>query len=147
MKDDIQKIVEDLNADFTRRLIEYLSDELSDLETETAIGLLKCLMRDIATYEIEIDDVVRRRMSKYLHGMSLYEYTSDIIRPLIRYYYSKTDKIELDEEEERVLVAKCLQLKPWREIEGEGYKKYKTLMKAVQKIWRWYRDKVKASEH
>ncbi len=146
LKDDIQKIVEDLNADFTRRLIEYLSDELSDLETETAIGLLKCLMRDIATYEIEIDDVVRRRMSKYLHGMSLYEYTSDIIRPLIRYYYSKTDKIELDEEEERVLVAKCLQLKPWREIEGEGYKKYKTLMKAVQKIWRWYKSKVEIED-
>lgn len=142
LKDEIQKVIEDLNADFTRRLIEYLSDELRDLETETAIGLLRCLMRDISLPMIEVNDVVRRRMSKYLHGMSLYEYSSDIIRPLVRYYYSKTNRVELDEEEERVLVAKCLQLKPWKEIEGEGFKKYKTLMKAVQKIWKWYKSEL-----
>ncbi len=140
LKQQLEKILEDLNAEFTRRLIEYLADELSDLETETAIELLHCLLRDVDLPEPEFGDVERRRMSKYLHGMSLYEYTADIIRPLVRYYYSRTERTELDEKEEYALVAKCLQLKSWKEIPvGEGYRRYKVLMKAVHKVWRWYR--------
>jgi len=140
LKDDIAKVVENLNAEFTRRLVEYLADELSDLETETAIELLRCLLRDAETPAPEFGDVERRRMSKYLHGMSLYEYTADIIRPLVRYHYLRTERAELDEKEEYALVAKCLQLKPWKELRvGEGFKKYRILMKAVQKVWGWYR--------
>ncbi len=140
LKDDVAGIIENLNAEFTRRLVEYLADELRDLETETAIGLLKCLLRDVEVPQPEFGDVERRRIGKYLRGMSLYEYTADIIRPLVRYHYLRTDRADLDEKEEYAIVAKCLQLKPWKEIPvGEGFKKYKTLVKAVQKLWRWYR--------
>lgn len=139
LKSHVQEIIENLNVDFTRRLIEYLNDELRDLEIETAMGLLKCLVRDISIPKPEFGDVERRRISKYLRGMSLYEYVSDIVKPLVRYYYSKIEKVNLENDEEKVLVAKCLQLRPWWEIEGEGWKKYKTLVKAVHKIWGWYR--------
>jgi len=41
----------------------------------------------------------------------------------------------MDDDEEKILIAKCLQLKTWREL-GESFKVYKTLLKAVQKIWK-----------
>jgi tRNA(Met) cytidine acetyltransferase len=140
LKPPVDGVVEELNTEFTRRLIEYLGDELRDLETETAILLLNSLVREIHTIKPEFGEVERRRMSKYLHGMSLYEYVSDVVRPVVRYYYSTTSKVDLSDEEEYILVAKCLQLKPWREIGvAEGYVKYRILMKAVQKVWGWYR--------
>jgi len=39
------------------------------------------------------------------------------------------------EEEEKLVVGKCLQLRPWREF-GESFKVYKMLLKALQKIWK-----------
>ncbi len=139
LKPLVEEFIARLNAEFTRRLIEYLADELRDLETETAVGLLKCLMKDVECEGPRFGDVERRRMSKYLHGMSLYEYTSDLIRPLVRYHFMRTERAELSEREEYAIVAKCLQLKSWKELPGEGFKKYKTVLNAVKKIWRWYR--------
>lgn len=135
LKMHVEEKVDLINADFTRRLIEYLADELRDLETETAIGLLKSLRRDLEMDLPNFGRVERRRMKKYFQGQSLYEYVSDLIRPLVRYYYSKREKVDLDEREEYVLVGKCLQLKSWREL-GGNFKVYKTLLKAVQKIWK-----------
>ncbi len=140
LKNEVREIVEDLNAEFTRRLVEYLADELSDLETETAIQLLHSLLKDVDVPRPSFGDVERRRMSKYLRGMSLYEYTADIIRPLVRYHYLRTKRADVDEDEEYALVAKCLQLRHWKDLEvGDGFKKYRILMKAVQKLWGWYR--------
>ena len=137
LKPHIYSKIEEINADFTRRLIEYLSDELSDLETETAVGLLRCLMRDANIPKPEFGKVERKRIKKYFHGMSLYEYVSDVIRPLVRYYYSRTDRIDLSDEEEILVVGKCLQLRSWRDF-GESFKVYKALLKALKKIWDWF---------
>ncbi|MET1123633.1 MAG: tRNA(Met) cytidine acetyltransferase TmcA [Archaeoglobaceae archaeon] len=139
LKPIVEDMLAELNAEFTRRLIEYLADELRDLETETAVGLLDCILKDVDCDAPRFGSVERRRMSKYLHGMSLYEYTSDLIRPLVRYFFMKKERAELDWEEKYALVAKCLQLKDWNEIPGEGFKKYKLVMNAVKKVWRWYR--------
>ncbi len=138
LKMHIHNKIENINADFVRRVIEYLGDELRDLETETALNLLHSLMKDTEIPEPKISKVEKKRLKKYFHGMSLYEYVSDVARPLVRYYYSRTDKTELSEKEERVLVAKCLQLKPWWEIHDGDVKAFKALLKAIQKIWRWY---------
>lgn len=138
LKPEIEDMVEVINCEFTRRLIEYLADELSDLEIETAKLLLHSLRRDLDLPVIEFGKVERRRIRKYLQGMSLYEYVSDLVRPLVRYYYSKTDNVELKEEEEDILIGKCLQLKHWKDLPGEGFKKYRTLLNAVKKVWGWY---------
>ncbi|HIP57776.1 MAG TPA: tRNA(Met) cytidine acetyltransferase [Archaeoglobus profundus] len=136
LKPDVYSRIEEINSNFMRRLIEYLCDELSDLEIETAIGLLRCLMKDIPMPKPEFGYIEKKRIKKYFHGMSLYEYVSDIIRPLVRYYYSRRDKVELNEEEEKLVVGKCLQLRPWKEF-GNNFKVYKMLVKAIQKIWKW----------
>ncbi len=137
LKMHVEEKVDLINADFTRRLMEYLADELSDLEIETAIGLLKSLRRDLEIDLPNFGRVERKRIKKYFQGQSLYEYVSDLIRPLVRYYYSKRERVDLDENEELILVGKCLQLKSWREL-GGNFKVYKTLLKAVQKIWKKY---------
>ncbi len=136
LKMHIESKIERLNSEFVRRVIEYLGDELRDIEIETAIGLLKSLRRDVNVHEPEYTRVERRRMKKYFQGHSLFEYISDIARPLVRYYYAKTDKIELDDKEERVIVAKCLMMKSWREIDGG--RSYRRMLKALKKIWEWY---------
>jgi len=136
LKMHVESIVEELSSDFVRRLVEYLSDELRDLETETAILLLRSLLRDSNVHKPDFGRVERKRMKKYFGGMSLYEYVSDIARPLVRYHYSRSERVQLEEEEEYVVVAKCLQLKPWHDIRAE--KSFRTLLKALQKLWRHY---------
>ncbi len=136
LKMHVSYVVDDLNAEFVRRVIEYLPDELQDIDIEIAIGLLKSLRKDSKVFKPEFSRVERRRMKKYFQGHSLFEYISDLARPLVRYYYACSDKAELDEDEERVLVAKCLMMKGWNEIEGG--KSYRKMMKALKKIWEWY---------
>ncbi|WP_456478011.1 tRNA(Met) cytidine acetyltransferase TmcA [Geoglobus ahangari] len=136
LKMHIQSRIDDINAEFVRRVIEYLGDELKDIELETAIGLLNSLRKEIRACEPEYTRVERRRMKKYFQGHSLFEYVSDIARPLVRYYYTRTDKADLDEREERVLVAKCLMMRHWREIDDS--RAYRRMLKALKKVWEWY---------
>lgn len=123
-----------INSDFIKRLIEYLSDELRDIETETAIMLLKTAKRNAPIPKPRIRDEDCKRMEKYFEGLSLYEYVSDVVRPLVRYYYSRAKKIELNEEEHEIVVGKCLQLKTWREVNNE----YSLFQNSIKKIWNWY---------
>ncbi|MCW3131517.1 MAG: tRNA(Met) cytidine acetyltransferase TmcA [Candidatus Methanospirare jalkutatii] len=116
--------LEAVNAEFVRRLVEYLCDELRDLETETALGLIRSIKRKGAP-KISLGDVERCRMQKYLEGFSAYEYIADIARPLVKAFYCAGGSIN-DEQNERVLVAKCLQLKSWREIEEEATARHHT---------------------
>ncbi len=136
LKMHIESKVEMINSEFVRRVIEYLGDELKDIEIETAISLLRSLRRDLNTDRPKYTRVERRRMKKYFQGHSLFEYISDIARPLVRYYYSKTDKADLDEKEEQVLVAKCLMMRGWRDVNGG--RAYRRMMKALKKVWEWY---------
>ncbi|MEM2726857.1 MAG: tRNA(Met) cytidine acetyltransferase TmcA [Archaeoglobaceae archaeon] len=137
----VDESVVSMNTEFIRRFVEYLSDELSDLETDTAIIILKSLVRDVACSPPKFRELEIERITKYFEGMGFYEYISDIARPLVRFYYSNADKIELEEREEQILVAKCLQLRSWREIGGE--ERYKTLLNALKKVWEWFLEKQK----
>jgi len=136
-------VVESLNSKFVRRVLEWLNDELSDLENETAVQLLHSLLRDANVRRPSIDDVDRKRLKKYFQGLSLYEYVSDIARPLTKYFYSRTNRTELDEDEEKILIAKCLQLRPWWKIDKtpEGTVPFKVLVKTLKKVWKWYDGK------
>ncbi|MCS7130840.1 MAG: tRNA(Met) cytidine acetyltransferase TmcA [Archaeoglobaceae archaeon] len=137
----VDESVEKMNIEFIRRFVEYLSDELSDLETETAILILKSLKGNVECVPPRFRELEMERIAKYFEGLGFYEYISDIARPLVRFYYLNKEKIPLEEREEQVLVAKCLQLRSWREIEGE--EKYKTLLNALKKVWEWYLGKQK----
>lgn len=128
--------VEKMNVEVIRRFIEYLSDELSELEVATAIKVLKTLKKEIEVCKPKVGVIEVERLQKYFEGLGFYEYISDLARPLVRFYYSKLGDAKLSEIEERVLVAKCLQLRPWREIEIT--EKYSTLLNGLRKVWEWY---------
>ena len=132
----VESKIEIINSEFVRRVIEYLGDELKDIEIETATGLLNSLKRDVNVLQPEYTRVEKRRMKKYFQGHSLFEYISDISRPLVRYYYTKTSKANLEEDEEKVLVAKCLMMRSWRDVDGG--RAYRRMMKALKKVWEWY---------
>lgn len=132
------KNVEKMNVEFVRRFIEYLSDELRDLDVKTAIRVLKTLRRPIDVRKPKFGAVEVERLQKYFEGLGFYEYISDLARPLVRFYYSKLGDAKLSEVEERAVVAKCLQLRPWREIDVS--EKYSTLLSGLKKIWKWYSE-------
>ncbi|MEM4455930.1 MAG: tRNA(Met) cytidine acetyltransferase TmcA [Archaeoglobaceae archaeon] len=131
--------VERMNVEFIRRFIEYLSDELGDLEVTTAIRVLKTLKKEIDVCKPKFGAVEIERLQKYFEGLGFYEYISDLARPLVRFYYSKLGDAKLSEVEEKAIVAKCLQLRPWREIDAS--EKYSTLLAGLKKIWEWYLGK------
>ena len=136
LKMHIESKIETINSEFVRRVIEYLGDELRDIEVETATGLLNSLKKDVNVLHPGYTRIEKRRMKKYFQGHSLFEYISDIARPLVRYYYSKTSRADLDEDEEKILVAKCLMMRDWREVDGG--RAYRGMMRALKKIWEWY---------
>lgn len=148
--------VAELNFEFIIRLVELLSDELRDLNTFTAVKLLNSHMEILKSPDLGMYNFVESRfnapilnkgdsirMKKYFEGLNLYEYVPDIIRPLVRYFYSisEIDKPKLEEKEHQLLVGKCLQLNGWRELNWE----YDTFKQAVRTIWRWYCGKEKAN--
>jgi tRNA(Met) cytidine acetyltransferase len=137
----VKDSVERMNVEFVRRFIEYLGDELSDLETETAIRILRSLRGNVNCNPPIFGELEAERITKYFEGLGFYEYISDIARPLVRFYYSNAEKAELDEREEEILVAKCLQLRSWKEIGGE--EKYRILLNALKKVWEWFLSKQK----
>ena len=130
------KHVDNMNSEFIRRFIEYLGDELRDLEVQTAIMVLKTLRKELDVFAPRFGYVEVERLQKYFEGLGFYEYISDLARPLVRFYYSKMGDAGLSEVEERVIVAKCLQLLPWREIVFE--EKFRILLEGLKKIWNWF---------
>lgn len=137
----VDESVKKMNIEFIRRFIEYLGDELRDLETEIAIYILKSLRGNVECDPPKIRELEVERITKYFEGLGFYEYISDIARPLVRYYYSNFEKTKLEEREEQILVAKCLQLRSWREIGGE--ERYRTLLNTLKKVWDWFLSKQK----
>lgn len=125
--------VKEINSNFTRRLIEYLGDELKDVDTRIGSALLEPLTIDAPIPHPIINEGDKKRLEKYLEGASLFEYVSDIVRPLIKYHYSRADRVPLTEEETEVAAGKCLQHRTWKEMDN----RYETLQSAVRKIWEY----------
>ncbi len=130
LTENLDQKVREINSDFTRRLIEYLGDELKDIDTGIGSALLEPLTMDAPVPYPIITEGDKKRVEKYLEGASLFEYVSDIIRPLVRYHYSRAQRAMLTEEETEVAVAKCLQHRTWKEVGN----RYEVLQSAVRKI-------------
>jgi tRNA(Met) cytidine acetyltransferase len=136
----MDKKISKLNFHFVKRVIEYLSDELRDLEYEVVKRLLELKSSDTPP-KPQLSEIDVARMEKYLEGISLYEYISDVARPVVRFHYLNRERAELNDIEEKVLIEKCLQLKGWWEF-GELLREgraYSILHSAISKVWRWFR--------
>jgi tRNA(Met) cytidine acetyltransferase len=123
-----------INSEFTKRLIEYLADELKDVETEIAVKLLRTITKSASVPKPKLSESDFRRLEKYFDGLSLYEYVSDIFRPVVKYYYSRVNRTEIGELEDKIVVGKVLQLKKWREVKNQ----YTLLQNSLKKIIEWF---------
>lgn len=130
LEDSLDYKVKEVNSHFTRRFIEYLGDELKDIDIRIGSALLEPLTIDAPIPYPIINEGDKKRLEKYLEGASLFEYVSDIVRPLVKYHYSRADRVPLTEEETEVAVGKCLQHRTWKEVDN----KYEVLQSAVKKI-------------
>jgi tRNA(Met) cytidine acetyltransferase len=115
-------------------LIEYLADELKDVETEIAVKLLRTITKSASVPKPKLSESDFRRLEKYFDGLSLYEYVSDIFRPVVKYYYSRVNRTEIGELEDKIVVGKVLQLKKWREVKNQ----YTLLQNSLKKIIEWF---------
>ncbi|MEM2462539.1 MAG: tRNA(Met) cytidine acetyltransferase TmcA, partial [Archaeoglobaceae archaeon] len=68
--------VKEMNLEFTRRFIEYLADELRDLEIESAILVLRTMDGKISVNPPKFGEVEIERLQKYFEGLGFYEYIS-----------------------------------------------------------------------
>jgi len=140
LKEDVKELVDDINRNFIRRFIEYLGDELRDLETSSALLIFDSLQKDAGLEKPEFDEGDRRRVEKYLENLSKYEYIVDIVRAMARYHFSRVERAKLRKKDEYVLVAKCLQARSWNELmrDRNTNKVYKRMRDAIERMWRFY---------
>lgn len=131
----VERRVEEINALFVARVVEYLADELRDLSTEVA-RLLLTPKRDAPVPEPGLNSVAKSRLEKYFSNLSYYESIGDIAKPLMRYHFSRASRAELSREEELIAIAKCLQHRSWAELGGS----FGVLTRAMRKVWEWYEE-------
>lgn len=132
LTDDLDQSLKEINSHFIKRFMEYLGDELRDIDTHIATASLDSLTVDGPVPPPIINEADRKRMEKYLEGMSLYEYVSDIIKPVTKYYFSRAERVTLTEQEQKIVVGKCLQHRTWKEVDNQ----YETFRNAIRKIWK-----------
>ncbi len=128
--------VAQINAEFVKRLIEYLADELRSLNTEVARLLLGSLREDAPVPDPCFNSVAKSRLEKYFSNLSYYESIGDIAKPLMRYHFSRAKRAKLTREEELVAIGKCLQHRSWEEL-GNAFG---ILTRAIRKVWEWYEE-------
>ena len=109
-----QKLVEATNNEFRLRLLNSLYDTYSDLEVEVAQLLLRSPYGR-KKMELSLSKSQRARLKNYVSGIVTYEVANDAIEKLVKAYFmlGSGERIKLDDIEERLLIAKCLQGRDW----------------------------------
>ncbi|MDK2781730.1 MAG: tRNA(Met) cytidine acetyltransferase [Archaeoglobi archaeon] len=140
LKEEVEDLVKEINRNFIKRFIEYLGDELRDLETSSALLIFDSLQKDAGLERPAFTEEDRRRIEKYLENLSKYEYIVDIVRAMTRYHFSRAERAKLKKKDEYVLVAKCLQARSWNELmrDRNTNKVYKRMRNAIERMWRFY---------
>jgi tRNA(Met) cytidine acetyltransferase len=109
--------LEELNREFRIRFIESLHDSYYDVPSEIAWLLL---YKTFGKYKAEpkFTGSQRLRMENYLRDLLLYEAAADAIKVLVKAHFMTTleERAKLTEQEERLLLMKVLQGRPWEVV-------------------------------
>ncbi|RMF30860.1 MAG: tRNA(Met) cytidine acetyltransferase, partial [Candidatus Nitrosothermus koennekii] len=115
MKKHVNKILDDLIREFRLRFIDSLYDSYFNLDLQTAYLLLNDRYGNI-TFKPEFKGTQRLRLEAYLNDLVIYEGATDSIRVLVKAHFMNSKRLELSEEEEKLLIAKVLQGRDWINI-------------------------------
>ncbi|MCX8165833.1 MAG: tRNA(Met) cytidine acetyltransferase TmcA [Acidilobaceae archaeon] len=118
LRPEAQRLIDRGAREFKLKLLGSLHDTYFDLEVEVARQMLSQDPKGISAASPRLTAIQRDRLLSYLTGFMTYEAVNDVIAELARTYWHRGDRA-LSEEEERALIAKTLQGKPWEEVEEE----------------------------
>lgn len=112
-----EEFIEELNREFRFRFIESLHDSYYDITSEIAWLLLS---KTFGKYKAEpkFFGSQRLRLESYLKNLLLYEAAADSIKALVKAHFMTTSdqRINLKDKEERLLIMKVLQGRPWENV-------------------------------
>jgi tRNA(Met) cytidine acetyltransferase len=139
-----QKLVGVTNNEFRLRLLDSLYDTYSDLEVEVAQLLLQSPYGR-GEIKLSLSKSQKARLKSYVNGIVTYEVANDAIGKLVKAHFMlrESRRIKLDDVEERLLIAKCLQGRSWSDAARACNfppSKIKSAVRGiVSKLWEGYR--------
>ena len=102
-----------IRKNFASRFILTLGDVHSNLDPEIARVILKTAPR---RGKVKLSDLDWRRIASYAWGPGNYEVTMDAIYRVASQYFLSRKTPHLNEEQERILIARVLQHRHWEEV-------------------------------
>ncbi len=137
IKRDIKKVLQEINLEFKKRLIESLAEVHKDLDAKIARLLLSPFFKNMK-YKEEFSKYEIHRLEGFIKGLFTYETSMDVIKKIVRWYFLNPKRF-LDEKEEVLLIKKVFQHLSFREIcrkEKISVKEaIKLLKRGIRKIW------------
>ena len=136
LKEKWKRIVEVMAKEFRRKILEALHDPYRYLEVGVAH---KLLLIDEGTEFVKIpplSSIQIDRLMTYVLGPMTYEACSDIMHTLAKYYWIQRRELRppLKEFQEKLLIAKALQGRPWDEVAKELEKTRHRLINEMRKV-------------
>ena len=124
-----KKYLDLFGKEFLIKFVDSLSYPYNVLETEIAWLILKNL-KDFE-YKPTLTQIQKKRIEAYLDEILTFETCRDCLYELAKYYFLGKERY-LREREELILIAKCLQGKPWRSL--KNIIKAKSTLYAIQEL-------------
>ncbi|RDI72798.1 tRNA(Met) cytidine acetyltransferase TmcA [Halopelagius longus] len=114
---------------FIDRIVAVLSDPLRDVEPDVARAALRACEADVSP---SLSDREWRVVVGASYGPGIYSAAPEAFRRLALAHLLSPDRVELDAREERLLVRKVLQGRPWTPVSEElGYVSQGQCMRAL----------------
>ncbi len=139
-----EKLVGATNNEFRLRLLNSLYDTYSDLEVDVAELLLRSPYGR-EEIKLSLSKSQKARLKSYVNGIVTYEVANDAIGKLVRAHFMLRGgkRVGLDDVEERLLIAKCLQGRSWSDAAracGFPPSKIKSAVRGiVSRLWEGYK--------
>ncbi len=128
--------------EFVKKIFNSLDEPYNDLEIEIIRMLKRIHTKDRLP---ALTQVQWRRLKAYLDGILTYEVTHDAIKEIVySYFLTKADL--LDEETEKILIAKVLQFWPMDSMQNFFHMPltaiYSRVKKGVARIFEYYKNRL-----
>lgn len=145
LSEKADELVKLMNYDFRVKLLHSIADIQFDIDPSIPVLLLKTPYKFKSHYKIHLTTVQEKRFEGYYDRLLTYESCPDVIKEITCFYFTHTDRdFSLNEEEEKVIIAKVFLGKSWRRtaeiLETSETSAKITMRDAVCKIWEWLNE-------
>ena len=139
IKEPVKTLVDIVNREFKRKVLESLSDPYRGLETGVALLIMKHGSPVDESYYPRLTPIQVDRLWIYAYGPMTYEAVADAIKEVVKSYwltYPKTKGLSLTRREEYISIARVLQGKTWEQVASELKTRPHAVMVALKEIAR-----------